>query len=272
MHKYTNDLLLTYPHDAGWLKTEPYVPQALPFEPTDTEYLYEANLKRQPDTWYYRDHSVSYTWNSNGYRASAWSEIDWAHSWIVMGCSHVLGIGVAYEDTLSEQLSRYIKAPCVNLGMGGSGWPVIMYNTLRLIDSGIRPRGVVIVSPHLTRTTYWREECYHNLNQFSPSGGCDDKYIQNAFTAWARYEPNAEMHGYMLQRGVQALWAEQSVPLVMSYYFKEKDPTLSQGIYLPPRQDYARDIDIQNGQMHGHFGRATLGSWARALAEVIQTT
>jgi len=271
MHLYSSNLLLPYGH-TDWRTSQPYTPKTMQFDSADSEHLFMANLRRQPHTWYYRDHSVDYTWNSNGYRASEWADVDWSNSWIVMGCSHVLGVGVAYEDTLGEQLSRYIGASCINLGMGGSGWPIIMYNTIRLLDQGVKPRGVVIVSPHLTRTTYWREQCYHTLNQYSPSGGCEDTFIQNAYQAWLRYEPNAEMNGYMLQRGVLGMWAAARVPVVPSYYFKEKDPTLSQGIHLPPRQDFARDIDIQDGNMIGHFGRATLGSWARAIAEAVQNT
>lgn len=268
MHIYSNDLLLPYEH-TGWETHAPYIPKAMQFDSMDSEYLYTANLQRQPDTWYYRDHEVTYTWNSNGYRASAWADCDWARSWIIMGCSHVMGVGVAYEDTLSEQLSRYIKAPCINLGMGGAGWPVIMYNTLRLIDSGVRPVGVIIVSPQLTRTTYWRKDYYTNLN---PTHKVTDSYIENAYQAYLRYEPNAELHGYMMQRGVSGLWAQAQIPLVSAYYFSEKDPGLNQGIHLPPRQDFARDIDIHDGNMIGHFGRATLGSWAKAIAEVIQNS
>jgi hypothetical protein len=268
MHTYSTDLLLPYDH-TDWTSSQPFIAQAMPFDSMDSQHLYQANLLRQPDSWYYKDHAVSYTWNSNGYRAKEWALVDWSNTWIIMGCSHVVGIGVAYEDTLGEQLSTMIGHEVINLGMGGAGWPVIMYNSLRLIDKGIRPQGVVLVSPQLSRTTYWCKDSYTNLN---PTHKVSDSYIENSYQAYLRYEPNAELHGYMMQRGVQALWAQAQVPVVSAYYYSEKDPGLNQGIHLPPRQDYARDIDLANGQMIGHFGRATLGSWARALAQVIQSS
>jgi len=266
MHTYSNDLLLPYPH-TGWTTSQPFIPKMMPFEPSDSEYLYQANQQRQPDTWYYRTHEVTYTWNSNGYRAGEWAGQDWASSWLVMGCSHVVGIGVAYEDTLSEQLSRYIGAPCINLGMGGAGMDVIVYNTLRLIDAGIRPQGVVIVAPNLSRLTMWRSQDYVNLN---PHYEAEDPYIKYGYDAWLRSEPNAELHSYMKLRSAIALWQAEGVRVIPTHYQKEQNADHTIGLHLPPRQDYARDVDVRNGQMTGHFGRATLGSWARAIAEVIQ--
>jgi hypothetical protein len=269
MHIYSNDLLLPYPHK-NWTKSLPYIAKSLPFEGKDSEYLYTANLQRQPENWYYRTHDVSYTWNSNGYRGGEWTDVNWGLSWIVMGCSHVMGAGIAYEDTLGEQLSRIINAPVVNMGYAGSGTDVIMYNSLRLIDAGIRPKGVIIIAPELTRFTYWREDWpahmipnYGNLKH-------DDVYIQTGYEAYLRYEPNAELHGYMKLRGIQALWTSTGIEPVMAYYRKEKDPTHNIGIHLPPHQDFARDVDVSNGRMHGHFGRATMKSWTLALAQVIQ--
>jgi len=274
MHIYSNDLLLPYRHKAaGWVRTEPYIAKPLPFEPLDSEYLYMANLKRQPDNWYYRTHDVNYTWNSNGYRASEWADCNWPTSWIIMGCSHVVGIGLAYEDTLSEQLSRIIGDPVINLGIGGTGIDVVTYNTLRLIDSGIRPKGVIIVTPDLSRVTYWNEKWWVNMIPNIPAGmSHQDDYIRTAYQAHLRYEPNAELHGYMKLRGAIALWSAYGIEPMVSYHTKEKDPTLNIGLHLPPRQDFARDVDIQNGQMFGHYGRATMKSWALALAEVIQNS
>jgi hypothetical protein len=265
MHSYSNDLLLPYPHK-GWQAHYPFIPYAVPFEPSDTEYLYKSNMQRQADTWYYKSHAVTYTWNANGYRASDWVNVDWANSWIIMGCSHVVGIGVAYEDTVGEQLGPMINSPVVNLGMGGSGVDVVMYNSLRLIDAGIRPRGVVVIAPDLARLSIWRVGEPLHLN---PHYKTNDPHLQHAYEAWLRFEPNAELQGYMKLRSALALWQAEGVQTVSAYHHPEKDPGHNLGIYLPPRQDWARDIDISNGQPTGHFGRATLGSWARALAEVI---
>jgi len=268
MHKYSEQLLLPYPHE-GWATAYPYIPKQFKFEPSDTEYLYQANLQRQPQHWYYRTHEVTYTWNSNGYRASEWADVDWSSSWVIMGCSFVAGIGLAYEDTLGEQLSRILKEPVVNLGMGGSSIDVAMYNTARLIDKNIRPKGVIIVTPNLNRMTYWKEQSYVSL---IPTNPAPDNYIDGAYRGWIRYEPNAELHGYLKLRGTISMWAAEGIQPHVAYIDKTYDPTHTIGLHLPPHQDFARDVDVVNGQTQGHFGRATQASWARALAEVIQNT
>ena len=265
-------LLENYPHVTFKPNPrEPYLARAWPFEPSDTEYLYEANLKRQPDTWYYRTHTVTYTWNSNGYRAPEWPEVAWADSYVILGCSHVVGIGVAYEDTLGEQLSRLLGAPVVNLGIGGSSSQLMLANSLRLIDAGIRPKGVITVEPQLERAVYWQGLEYHSMiaNQRKQDF---DLIIQAWYEAYLRYPPMAERSGYMAMRSIQALWQSVAVPIYMSYYSQHPtSPEYNQGLFLPPRQDYARDIDIVGGNMIGHFGPKTLGSWARALAGLIQS-
>lgn len=86
---------------------------------TDTKKLYESNLKKQPKNWYYRNNNVRYTINSNGYRTYEFKDINWKNSVIIFGCSQVFGIGLDDEYTISNQLSKLIKCPVINMGMGG---------------------------------------------------------------------------------------------------------------------------------------------------------
>jgi hypothetical protein len=263
MQTYSRDLLLPYKHSLA-------IPRdgvSYLYEPSDTEQLYKANLERQPADWYYRHNPVTYTWNSNGYRAPEWNDIDWPCTWIVMGCSLVVGIGVAEHHTLNSELSVLLGKPCVNLGMGGSGVDVIMYNSLRLIDHMIKPAGVVVVAPQLSRMTYWTSKHYENLvANFTQSA--IDPYIQQAYEGHLRYEPNAEMHGHMKLRGIQALWRAEGVPVIMTHY-NEGKAVKPIGLSLPDRQDAARDVGQVEGTPTGHNGFKTLSSWSTAIANSI---
>jgi hypothetical protein len=263
MQTYSRDLLLPYKHSLAI----PRLGISYLYEPSDSEQLYKANLERQPADWYYRHNSVTYTWNSNGYRAPEWTEVDWPNTWIVMGCSHVVGIGVAEQHTLSSHLSVLLGKPCINLGMGGSGVDVIMYNSLRLIDNAIKPAGVVVVAPQLARMTYWTSKHYECLVAGFTRHEVDP-YIKQAYEGFLRYEPNAEMQGYMKLRGVQALWRSEGVPIVMSHY-NEGKAVKPIGLALPDRQDAARDVDVIDGLPTGHNGFKTLYSWASAIANTI---
>lgn len=263
MQTYSKELLLPYYHSLA----VPRVGISYLYEPSDTEQLYKANLLRQPTDWYYRHNPVTYTWNSNGYRAPEWTEVDWTNTWIVMGCSLVVGIGVAEHHTLNSQLSVLLGKPCVNLGMGGSGVDVIMYNSLRLIDNMIKPAGVVVVAPQLARMTYWTTKYYENLVAgFTQSA--IDTHIQQAYEGHLRYEPNAEMHSHMKLRGIQALWQAQGVPIIMTHY-NEGKAVKPIGLSLPDRLDVARDADILDSKPIGHNGFKTLASWATAIARAI---
>lgn len=263
MQSYSRDLLLPYKHSLA-------IPRqgiSYLYEPSDTEQLYKINLERQPKDWYYRHNPVTYTWNSNGYRAPEWNNVDWARTWLVMGCSHVAGIGVAQQDTLSSHLGVLLGKPCINLGMGGSGVDVIMYNSLRLIDADIKPAGVVVVSPQLARMTYWTTKYYENLVAGFTRYEVDP-YIKQAYEGFLTHEPNAEMQGYMKLRSIQALWQAKGVPIVMSHNAEGK-AVKPIGLSLPDRQDAGRDVDTIGDLATGHNGARTLSSWATAIANSI---
>jgi hypothetical protein len=261
MHTYSQDLLLPYTH-ANWSTRLAGTPR--PWEPSDSQELYQQNLLSQPADWPYRSQSVSYTWNTNGYRAPEWALVDWADSWIIMGCSHVVGIGLAQADTLGEQLSLLVNKPVINLGMGGSGADVIAYNTIRLIDKGIRPRGVVVLAPELTRLTYWGMNSYTNMN---PHFQTNEHGLASSYAHWLGMEPNAELHGYTQLRGASALWASVGVPLVSAHHHVGLAPGLEIGLRLPGHVDRARD---RSGKF-GHYGPRTMKAWADLLARSIQS-
>jgi len=68
------------------------------FAVSDTEELFNHNLKIMPQDWFYRTNPVNYTVNSQGYRTEEFEKIDWAQSVVIFGCSTVFGTGVSDES------------------------------------------------------------------------------------------------------------------------------------------------------------------------------
>ncbi|MAI37786.1 MAG: hypothetical protein CBB67_005800 [Alteromonadaceae bacterium TMED7] len=92
--------------------------------------------------WLHED--ISYNLNSEGYRTKERDEIDWGNSVVVIGDSCTLGIGVPERMTVSDQLSKRINKPVINLGVAGSSNLFMMYNAAKLIEN-FTPYAVVVV-------------------------------------------------------------------------------------------------------------------------------
>jgi len=244
VHLYNNHLLLKYQH------------HSINWETNDSEQLYQTNLKRQPADWYYRNNTVTYSWNSNGYRAPEWHDINWSQSHVLMGCSYAMGSGVDDSDTIS---ARVLNG--VNLGQSGTSLYAIEYNTIRMIDSGIRPLTVKIIMPNLSRLTYWGESDWLDLtpHDLFVRGNQLVLPVQNCYTGWLSIKHNSEQHGYMTARAIQALWQAQGVRCDLYQHWAPEAPQFSQGYQLPEPIDQARDINDNN---FAHPGRLTLKLWA----------
>lgn len=225
------------------------------WDSADNQATFEKNCKTQPEDWYYRSHRVSYQFNSNNYRCPEWTNIKWQDSWIMLGCSLVEGVGLALDDCLPSQLAQVIKEPVINLGVGASGHDVTMFNSIRLIKQGIRPKGVIIVHGD------------HNLSRvavFSPInvtlGGSwildRPKYegfpLDTLYKLWTTYPDNAEAHAQMNLEGAIALWKSENIPVFSISTSKDLSPSI----------DYARDVL--------HPGRLTANTWAHRIAKIIQ--
>jgi hypothetical protein len=118
---------------------------------SDSKESYQKNLKIQPADWYWRNHNIRYTTNSQRYRAPEWDKIDWDNSIVVFGCSEVFGIGVDDEQTVCYQLGRILKVNVVNLGMPGGSCMGLWINTEKLLNYNINPLAVIYNWPTANR-------------------------------------------------------------------------------------------------------------------------
>lgn len=236
LHPNAGDLLIpqTHEHHGGL------------FQGTDSRSLYEESLRTQAPDWIYRTKPVTYTWNTNGYRAPEWSAVDFEASILVMGCSHIAGVGLDDKDTVSECLTRLMGIPCINLGVGGGSSDVLLYNSLRLIDLGHRPQAVVCLAPDATRMAYFGTPT-HNLGSWLLREKDYSPFYTLMYQSFVGREPNAELHGYMSQRGISDAWRAVGVPVRVWQQWELA------------RLDQARDL--------AHPGVKTAQHWADVMAE-----
>jgi hypothetical protein len=236
---------------------------------SDSEQLYKTNLEQRPPTWTWENRTVRYTWNKDGYRAPEWGLVDWPITHVIMGCSHVLGVGVNDPDTLSNQLSIQLGEPVVNLGIGGGSAHTIQYNTMRMIELGWKPKSVVIAIPELERMAYFDD---HTIHHFTPGWLTpgENSGLLKLYEYWLKPKPHAELYGRMAIKGAEAMWARVGVPVIMRHASRTEGAS-----QMAPNwhvyTDYARDL-IKNGhgQYVGHPGPGTLGLRARELVDTIR--
>ena len=90
------------------------------FTGTDTEERLLISLKSQPNDWHYRNKQIEYRYNTHGFRAPEFDQVDWANSVVIFGCSQTQGVGLAESETISAQLEEITGIPVINLGVGGT--------------------------------------------------------------------------------------------------------------------------------------------------------
>lgn len=170
---------------------------------TDTKELFEENLKKQPNDWYYRTHKVTYTLNSNGYRTPEFDNIPWEEAVVMFGCSNTFGTGLDDEDTISQQLSRMLNVHVINMGAIGSSMEFALHNSVILHDLCPTPLAVVYLWPDYTRCV---EYCRNSLNHHG-SWSLEENNFMDAYT---KNPHHATTNSLFVQKLAQALWKNKS--------------------------------------------------------------
>lgn len=226
------------------------------FDEVDSFDLYQKNLESQSPNWPWRDKEITYSYNTQGYRAKEWSDYNWNDVIIIFGCSTVFGTGVSFEQTVSEQLSQRIHIPVVNLGRAGSGVMFQWANTINLRKAKISPKAVIYLWPDPSRCLEFSDRSGLITNSW---GSWD--YKKNFGTSWILHDTHGKCYRDYVIENCNMLW---TCPV---YHFSRwpKD-TFSQVLtdqihFLPPGDDKARDLQ--------HPGPETLSSWADSIYDKI---
>ena len=213
------------------------------FSGTDTEELYQENLKKQPADWCYRTNPVKYTVNSLGYRTEEFKKIDWANSIVIFGCSYVFGVGVDDKDTMPYYLSQLTGMPVVNMGVGGSSIGYSFHNSLILRDGYPTPKAVIQMWSGADRTVYYYKK---RLESFGAWNADKSPYMR----AWAEDQDHAETHALFASKASNWLWKDTKY--FEGSYFYETAKLLD--CYFVKPKDFARDL-IHYGK-HTHYNVA----------------
>jgi hypothetical protein len=151
-----------------YLNSNKPLPKFWDFEGADNKILFEENLKVQPQDWYYRNHRVKYTLNSQGYRTQEFDDIDWAESVVIFGCSYIFGTGVTDESTIPHFLEKILNRPVVNMGIGGSSIQVAFHNSIIMQKKYPPPKAVIYAWTSLSRNTiYSRDDGIVNCGEWN---------------------------------------------------------------------------------------------------------
>lgn len=144
-------------------------PKTINYTENDKPQLWrKAWHKRNAEkTEYYNkqtEQKITYSLNTWGYREQEWNSIDWNNSFVFIGCSHTFGVGVAYEKTLPKLMQEKLGAYCVNLGIPGGNNYFSMINSAKLINAGIRPKGVFYQHTYPTRWFDFKDDILNPVN------------------------------------------------------------------------------------------------------------
>lgn len=202
------------------------------FQGTDTEELFKQNLKTQPDVWYYRTSPVNYILNQHGFRTKEFDEIDWANSIVIFGCSHVFGVGVDEQHTMSSQLRNLTGIPVINMGVAGSSITYALHNAVILRERYPTPLAVVNVWTHYGRTVYYNEHrcTAHGIWSLDKS---------DYFKEWISKDSHSQTHAIFASKINKLLW--EKTKYVECSFFKDTAELLNCR-WIKGKRD-ARDCD-----------------------------
>ena len=123
--------------------------------------LLEQNFKTLRDTnWRWLNQSIEYTFNDKGFRCNFEFDdnFDFSNYIVVLGCSHVTGVGSPMEETVTEQLSNITKYPVINMGVPGASNSLIFQNLVWILSRKYKPKKIVVIWTSLYRDTIYTQK------------------------------------------------------------------------------------------------------------------
>jgi hypothetical protein len=181
----------------------PIKPGPILFSGSDSEDFYKKNSEKMPEDWLYHNKSVSYTLNSEGYRAPEFDTIDWSNSVVLFGCSCVYGVGLDDSDTISAQLEKLINVPVINMGAGGSSIDHAYYNQLILSNIVPKPKAVINVWTSSSRVTCFTPQALFQLGPWMKNF-----WHGRLYSLWCFSDANPATHAYFLRQSSRILWKD----------------------------------------------------------------
>jgi hypothetical protein len=124
----------------------PTVNKTLYWTGSDSEQNFLKNPKPE-----YNETSITYVYNTYGYRTKEFELTTPNSNILCLGCSHTEGVGLRYEDVwVSQILNQFLDYNVYNLGFGGGSGDTVT-RTLVNCCSVFQPKKVFILWPSMSR-------------------------------------------------------------------------------------------------------------------------
>lgn len=216
----------------------------------DTKELYQKNLLVQPNDWHYRNNTVTYSLNSDGYRTNEFKDIDWANSVVFFGCSYVFGVGLDDKDTISNRLEEILNIPVINMGAPGSSMMFSLHNSMLLRDGYPMPKAVIMFW-----TGYNRIVEYHKYKtEFHGAWNMKPNSLPDM---WFKNKNHAIANAMFMSKTSKLLWQDRC-PYYEATWSEDTKSILNCDLISPISEDFARDL--------GHAGIKSAQHIAQTIA------
>lgn len=137
------------------------------FVSTDNEELFKKNLQLMPNDWYFRNKIVTYSLNENNYRTDNFDKIKWDKSIVIFGCSHVFGVGVSDDETITSYIKNITGIDTVNMGISGGSIFHSFFNLTTMLSMNISPLAIVNIWTGIDRFLYFGSDGVKSLGSWS---------------------------------------------------------------------------------------------------------
>jgi hypothetical protein len=234
------------------------VPNSTPmFYGTDSEQLYNRNLKYAPQDWIYRDKKVEYTFNNYGLRMPENITTE-GKSIYFSGTSHTMGIGVSEQDRFSDIVSKETKLDYINYA--GPTYSIKLqilsfFNFLKTYDA---PKVLVIeYAPSSGYTFFNNSQAIVYYSKHLSNTEYNNSYKELKETAF--FENEAKIYQSMLQ----VLCKKNNIKLI-ELTLHPDDPFAFNNMFSYDLNNdiktnnislkYGRDVVKRDGEYSGHPG------------------
>jgi hypothetical protein len=192
------------------------ISQVTQFTMCDNEEKFKKNCLELGPSWRYYDKPLEYKTNSFGYRSKEFDSICDNNFFIVYGCSHTFGEGLAIEETYSEIISNKLNMPYLNFGVcGGSPNTVWTNNILFFKNFKFLPKFVIIQWPDINRINITSKKGLIHLNPMSYD--LDKSLTKVEKNLWHSIieEENFQIQEFiMYYYSVNQLWNSKNIPVI----------------------------------------------------------
>jgi hypothetical protein len=149
--------------------------------------------------------------NSLDYRAPEFSDINWAESVVIFGCSIAYGVGLSDEETISYQLGKLLNRPVINMGVPASSMGYSVFNQTVLAGLNQSPYAVINLWTSINRITYFYEKGPCHIGPWTSKQQTNNSFsrsVKTIFDLWNMVDSNPMMQAIMLQKLSELIWKD----------------------------------------------------------------